>query len=322
MYTKQKAIEQMNNWGRQHKPFLFIIDFECNRPLLYPLDSVPDSIYYSVNGITNSNLQPVNSPFSFEANPIDFETYENSFQQVVKELNYGNSYLLNLTFPTPLKTSLGLKDVYARSKARYKLLLENQFVVFSPEPFVRIKEGTVSGYPMKGTIDAALPNAKEVLLNDPKELAEHATIVDLIRNDLSMVATDVRVTDYRYVEEVQTFKKKLLQVSSKVEGSLGKDYHEQLGSIMFELLPAGSISGAPKKKTVEIIKNNEPYSRGYFTGVFGIFDGTNLDSGVMIRFIENSNGHLVFKSGGGITAQSNARSEYKEMIDKVYVPFV
>lgn len=322
MYTKQKAIEQMNEWGRQHKPFLFIIDFECNRPLLYTLDSIPENIHYSINEVSNSKFQVQKKPFSFEVDPVNFEAYKESFTQVINELNYGNSYLLNLTFPTPLKTSLSLKDVFTRSKARYKLLVDNQFVVFSPEPFVQIKKDVISSFPMKGTIDAALPNAKEILLNDPKEQAEHATIVDLIRNDLSMVASNVKVTDYRYVEEVQTFKKKLLQVSSKIEGMLEADYFSKLGNIIFQLLPAGSISGAPKKKTVEVIKENEPYNRGYFTGIFGIFDGQNLDSGVMIRFIENINGKLVFKSGGGITAQSNAASEYQELIDKVYVPFI
>jgi len=84
-------------------------------------------------------------------------------------------------------------------------------------------------------------------------------------------------------------------------------------------LPAGSVSGAPKHKTLEIIKKAENYERGYFTGVCGYFDGKNLDSCVMIRFIEQKNG-LVFKSGGGITANSIAQNEYQELINKVYVP--
>ena len=85
------------------------------------------------------------------------------------------------------------------------------------------------------------------------------------------------------------------------------------------MLPAGSISGAPKKKTVEIITEAEGYDRGYYTGVFGCFDGENLDSAVMIRFIEKQeSGELLFKSGGGLTVYSDPDSEYREMIDKVY----
>jgi para-aminobenzoate synthetase component 1 len=92
-----------------------------------------------------------------------------------------------------------------------------------------------------------------------------------------------------------------------------------IGAIIFSLLPAGSISGAPKKKTVEKAEN---YPRNYFTGIFGIFDGNNLDSAVMIRFIENINDEFYFKSGGGITFMSNPESEYQEMINKVYVPII
>jgi para-aminobenzoate synthetase component 1 len=87
-------------------------------------------------------------------------------------------------------------------------------------------------------------------------------------------------------------------------------------------LPAGSISGAPKKKTVEIIKDAEGYERGYFTGIFGIFDGKDLDSSVMIRFIESIDSKLCYKSGGGITFMSKPELEYQEMIDKVYVPII
>jgi len=322
MNIKQKAIDQMNDWGGQQKPFLFIIDFELNRPLLYPLDEIPDNIIFDINGVRNIDYQVEDtSPFIFETTPVLFETYKNAFDQVVQELKYGNSYILNLTFPTQLSTNLNLKSIFNRSKARYKLLVDSKFVVFSPESFVKIENGLISSYPMKGTIDDSLPNAEQSLLANAKEQAEHATIVDLIRNDLSKVATNVKVIDYRYVEKVKTFNKTLLQVSSKIEGKLPANYKQQLGSIIFSLLPAGSISGAPKTKTLEIIKKAEKTPRTYFTGIIGIFDGKKLDSGVMIRFIELINENLVFRSGGGITAQSNASYEYKELLDKVYVPF-
>jgi para-aminobenzoate synthetase component 1 len=73
---------------------------------------------------------------------------------------------------------------------------------------------------------------------------------------------------------------------------------------------------------LKIIEEAEQYQRRFYTGIFGIFDGENLDSGVMIRFIENTNSGLVFKSGGGITAQSKANIEYQEMIDKIYIPLL
>jgi para-aminobenzoate synthetase component 1 len=88
-----------------------------------------------------------------------------------------------------------------------------------------------------------------------------------------------------------------------------------------KLLPAGSITGAPKPSTMKIIEEAEGYDRGYYTGVMGYFDGENFESAVMIRYIENIDGNLVFKSGGGITVLSNAEHEYQELIDKVYLPF-
>jgi para-aminobenzoate synthetase component 1 len=172
---------------------------------------------------------------------------------------------------------------------------------------------------MKGTIDASLPNAEELISNDVKEKAEHATIVDLIRNDLSMVANDVKVNRYRYLEEIATNDKRLLQVSSQISGSLSNDYQSDIGSIICQLLPAGSICGAPKESTLKIIEEVEGYKRGYYSGVFGFFDGQDLDSAVMIRFIEQINGNMYFKSGGGITMNSDPEKEYNELIDKVYV---
>jgi len=111
-----------------------------------------------------------------------------------------------------------------------------------------------------------------------------------------------------------------LQVSSKISGKLEKNWQKNLGDIITKLLPAGSITGTPKKKTVQIIKETEGYNRGFFTGVFGVFDGENLDSAVMIRFVEKQKNQLYYKSGGGITIDSDVQAEYHEMMEKVYVP--
>jgi para-aminobenzoate synthetase component 1 len=173
---------------------------------------------------------------------------------------------------------------------------------------------------MKGTMDANIRNAKQLILNDSKELAEHNTIVDLIRNDLSLVAHNVKVEKFRYLERIKTNQRDLWQVSSKITGQLPENYTENIGDIVIRMLPAGSICGAPKMKTVEIIKTAEQYERGYYTGIFGYFDGKNLDSCVLIRYIEKQNDNLVYKSGGGITFLSTAEKEYDEMLKKVYIP--
>ncbi len=174
---------------------------------------------------------------------------------------------------------------------------------------------------MKGTIDASLPNAKTKLLGDIKEIAEHTMVVDLLRNDLSIFAKDVKVNKFRYIDKINAGNKKLFQASSKISGTLDSSWHENIGTILSSLLPAGSITGCPKKKTIEILSDIENYDRDFYTGVFGVYDGKTLDSSVLIRFIQKEKDKLFYKSGGGITSDSNAFFEYQELLDKIYLPF-
>lgn len=314
-------IKQINQFGQQSIPFLLIIDFEIKRPIIYPIFNLPTDILFQTMIYKNSTITTkTTTDFRFKKFPVNFRIYKKAFDKIQDNIRVGNTYLLNLTFPTKIETNLSLKEIFLLSKAKYKLLFNDRFVVFSPETFIRIFGGKIYSYPMKGTIDANIPNAREVILNDVKETAEHNTIVDLIRNDLSIVSNNVTVEKYRYIDELVTNDKRLLQVSSVISGDLPENYKEILGDIIFSLLPAGSISGAPKKKTIRIIKDTESYERGYYTGIMGYFDGENFDSAVMIRFIEKKNECLIYKSGGGITYLSDPRSEYEELIQKVYVP--
>jgi para-aminobenzoate synthetase component I len=317
------AIETMNNLGKNKTPFLFVIDFEMKMPVVMKLSDVGNNILYKVDELKNFiGLPEKRSTLRFEKFPVSYDKYLVAFEKVMDNIRNGNTYLLNLTFPTKIETNFTLEEIFYFSNTKYRLLFENKFVVFSPESFVKISGNKIFSFPMKGTIDASIENAEEKLLCDEKELAEHNTIVDLIRNDLSILSKNVKVDKFRYVEEVRTSSKTLLQTSSLISGDLKNNYNEMIGTIIFSLLPAGSISGAPKKKTVEIIRETEMYSKNYFTGIFGIFDGINLDSAVMIRFIENIDGEFYFKSGGGITFMSKPELEYQEMIDKVYVPII
>jgi para-aminobenzoate synthetase component 1 len=322
MNAAKDIIKQMNEFGRQSEPFLFILDFELNNPVLLPIRNVnSEKICFDINGFSNLSVKnPLVSKADFQKFPVNPDQYRKAFDKVIDHILLGNTYLLNLTFKTKIKTNLTLKEIFDLSYAPCKLLYEDHFVVFSPEAFIRIEGNIISSYPMKGTIDAGLPDAANIILNDKKELAEHNTIVDLIRNDLSMVSKNVRVAKFRYIDKIKTHEKELLQTSSKICGDLPPDWKEHLGEILISMLPAGSISGAPKKKTVEIIKEVETYDREYFTGIFGYFDGKKLDSAVMIRFIEEIGKNLYFKSGGGITSFSICESEYREMVDKVYLP--
>lgn len=319
---KEMFIKQMNDLASKSIPFLFIIDFDISKPVIIDLLSVNNKeILYNINGFSNYLKEKTeHEKLVFKKFPISFDEYKKSFDIVSNNILKGNSYLVNLTKPTLIETNYNIKEIFYFCEAKYKLWFKDEFVVFSPETFIKIENGYIYSNPMKGTIDADIENAHEIILNDKKEIAEHNTIVDLIRNDLSIVARNVTVDKYRYVDKIKTNNKNLLQVSSQIKGELQDDYKKYLGEIIIKLLPAGSISGAPKKKTIEIIKEAENYNRNYYTGIFGYFDGNNLDSGVMIRYIENIENSLYFKSGGGITYQSEVYKEYQELIDKVYVP--
>ena len=116
-------------------------------------------------------------------------------------------------------------------------------------------------------------------------------------------------------------------MSSEISGEVKPEFQCKIGSLLQKILPAGSILGAPKPKTLEVILEAENYDRGFYTGIAGYFDGENLDSCVMIRYIENKKflslkekPNLVFKSGGGITHLSRLEDEYQEMKNKIYVP--
>ena len=309
--------DTINTLAKKKIPFLFVSDFRLENIHVIPLDELEAwDVEYSID----ENYTYTKHHHTLQKEPLSFELYQKKMAQVIEKIKSGETYLLNLTQATKVIPSASLQDIYKDVNAPYKLRYKDQFVCFSPEKFIQIKNNKIHTFPMKGTIDAALPNAAETILANEKEMAEHIMVVDLLRNDLSMVASDVRVQRFRYIDTIEAGAKKLLQVSSHISGDLGEKWQERLGSILQTLLPAGSISGTPKKSTLEIIDAIEGYERAYFSGVFGVFDGESFDSGVMIRFLEKTQEGYVYKSGGGITLESDAQSEYQELLDKVYLP--
>ena len=374
---KQEIIDKINQLASQDEPFLFVINYQGDKAFIRLLSDInPEECLFDFEGRGNlshvwketlkeeiseketwkeGTSEKEISETTWQIEPPLYEDYERSFNIVKSNIMAGNSYLTNLTCRVPVSSNLSLEEIFHRAKGKYKLLLRRKrnltpFVCFSPETFVRIKGGRIYSYPMKGTLDASLPNAEKQLMEDRKEAAEHATIVDLIRNDLSRVADDVRVDKYRYIDVLHTNKGDILQTSSEISGRLPEDYPHHLGEILDAQLPAGSITGAPKDKTMQIIHEAEGYDRGFYTGIMGIYDQGELNSAVMIRFIEEETSpvdfeadgeknfkakegkasegkepkasrKLYFKAGGGITSKSDCRKEYEEVIQKIYLPF-
>ena len=310
--------KKLNEWGAKKNPFVFLIDFEKKNSKAWRFEDCSKEFLFDFQGITNRE-NDLSSPknLKFKITPPNLIDYTNKYHKVINAIQKGETYLINLTTKGQIETNLSLEDLFNSAKSKYKILLKDHFVSFSPETFIQIKDGVIKTFPMKGTIDATSKNAQQILEDNEKEKAEHATIVDLLRNDLSEFAKKVRVEKFRYYEEIKANNKTVGQMSSEISGELPMDYQSRIGDIIYHLTPAGSISGAPKPKTLELIKEIEQECRSFYTGIAGYFDGNNLDSCVLIRYLEKDG---TYRCGGGVTSKSKLKEEYEELIQNMYVP--
>ena len=187
----------------------------------------------------------------------------------------------------------------------------------SPEAQIIINNGKAVVHPIAGTfkrsgdetVDAAMT---QKLLEDPKENAEHVMLVDLARNDLSRVCTEVRVKEYRQVH----YYSHVIHLVSEVEGKVAE------GANPFHLIaktfPAGTLSGAPKFKAMQLIDAIEPTKRSYYGGCIGFvgFDGT-CNQAIMIRTFLSRENTLTYQAGAGVVAASVPESELQEVNNKL-----
>lgn len=310
-------VEKINNFSKHGIPFITICDFSMDECIVCELgDAQKKGIFFEFGCLEGYEKGLSIKKAKLLKEPPPFDEYRKKFDFIIDEIKNGNVYLLNLCCKSEIKTDLSLEEIYRYAKAPFKLYLKDRFVSFTPEPFVSIKGDRITTNPMKGTINANIKNAKELLLGSEKELAEHVMIVDLLRNDLGRVARGIKVDEFRYVERVND----ILQSSSKISGKLNMPLKGNLGDILAALLPAGSISGTPKISALNIIKKVEGFERGFFSGVCGVYDGEEFRSFVLIRFVEQEGDKLYYKSGGGITLDSDVLGEYNEMCEKIYFP--
>ncbi|MEP1032045.1 anthranilate synthase component I family protein [Ekhidna sp.] len=187
----------------------------------------------------------------------------------------------------------------------------------SPEAQIVLHDQKAEIHPIAGTFkrtgnDKADSELAEKLLKDPKEDSEHVMLVDLARNDLSRSCDDVKVETYK---EVQYYSH-VIHLVSKVSGKIknGASYMD----IVAETFPAGTLSGAPKIRAMEIIEENENAPRGFYGGAVGFMDFKgNFNHAIMIRSFLSRNNILKFQAGAGVVAQSKPESELQEVYNKV-----
>jgi len=188
----------------------------------------------------------------------------------------------------------------------------------SPEIMVRVRGGTVTIHPIAGTRKRGKTAAEdkelaEGLLNDPKERAEHLMLLDLARNDVGRVAEigSVTVTDQFSIE----YYSHVMHIVSNVEGRLRSDLDPL--DALFAGFPAGTVSGAPKIRAMEIIDELEPVSRGFYGGCIGYLDGSgDVDTCIALRTALVKDGKIYMQAGAGVVADSDPESEYQECCNK------
>ncbi|MBN2349277.1 MAG: anthranilate synthase component I family protein [Bacteroidales bacterium] len=187
----------------------------------------------------------------------------------------------------------------------------------SPEAQLKIENGKAYINPIAGTFKRTGDDEKDKQLarelsTDIKENAEHVMLVDLARNDLSRHATDVKVESYREIQ----FYSHVLHMVSTVSGKLEKDANSV--DLMMATFPAGTLSGAPKYKAMELIDTYENQSRGYYGGAIGLlgFEG-NFNHAIMIRTFLSKNNTLFYQAGAGIVSVSKEESELQEVNNKL-----
>ena len=191
-------------------------------------------------------------------------------------------------------------------------------IASSPEPLIKVEQNKVLTRPIAGTRPRGLDEEEDIrlekeLLNDEKERAEHIMLLDLGRNDLGAVCRPgtVNVDDFMFIERYSH----VMHIVSQVSGEIAKN--KDIFDILRAAFPAGTVSGAPKIRAMEIIDELESTRRGPYAGVFGYFSFTgNLDTGITIRTIVVKDGNAYVQAGAGIVADSVPELEYDETVNK------
>jgi para-aminobenzoate synthetase component 1 len=275
---------------------------------------------------TESSWKP--PPFRVLSEPTSSFTraeYAQAFRRVQKHIREGDCYQVNLTQRFRARASgdawhayLKLQEINPAPFAAYLDLPDGKVLCSSPELFLRVIGGRVSTKPIKGTRPRSSDPSRDRELADAlraasKDRAENVMIVDLLRNDLgkSCVPGSIRADELFDVESFAS----VHHLVSTVKGRLAPD--KDALDLLAGCFPGGSITGAPKLRSMEIIEALEPYRRGVYCGAIGYvgFDG-DMEVNIAIRTLVQHGEFIYAWAGGGVVADSEVGAEYQESLDK------
>lgn len=298
----------------------YISSLGINKKSKESIKSIKDKIE---NGMVEFSIN-LDSNTEFSSNFTKKE-YMESVSKLKNYIEEGHTYIANMTQrfqcdynDDPFNTYSSLRSINKAPFSAYLNLEDFQIISSSPERFLKVYKNCVETRPIKGTRprgenEEENNKNKEELLNSEKDKSELLMIVDLERNDLSKVCKpfSVEVTELFKLEEYAT----VFHLVSTVVGEL----KEEVSSVkcIRECFPGGSITGAPKIRSMEIIEELEGIRRGIYTGAIGYFDFRgNCDFNIVIRTILTKDNKAYFGVGGGITIESEEEMEYDETLDK------
>lgn len=273
------------------------------------------------NSKNDSSKLSTNSGFEFLCNSITKSDYDTAIQIIRRNIESGNTYQVNYTFKqyyrytdSPIALYNQLKNNQPTSYLAYLQTPFNHILSCSPECFFQIQDSVLQTKPMKGTVKRGLwyeqdQHYKTWLLNDEKNRAENAMIVDLMRNDMTPLSEPGTVNPV-HLFQVESYTR-LHQLTSTIQSRIKSPFH--LHELFSRLFPCGSITGAPKLATMKIIRELETKARGIYTGSIGYFSPQrNACFNVAIRTLQMKNGHAELGIGGGITYDSLDTHEFEE----------
>ncbi|MCP5357326.1 MAG: aminodeoxychorismate synthase component I [Pseudomonadales bacterium] len=305
-----------------------IVDHQARQSRLLALPQCSDDNWKQVQQCLSAPLQET-PPFELEAPfraNFTQQEYADAFARIQDYIHAGDCYQVNLAqrfashyAGNPLTAWLRLRTHVHSPFAAYMEAGDETLLSFSPERFLRVRDGQVLTQPIKGTRRRAEDPTEDralaaALLSSPKDRAENLMIVDLLRNDLgTLCATgSVKVEQLFELQSFSNVHHLVSTISARLDAA-----HTAL-ALLGNCFPGGSITGAPKKRAMEIIEELEPDSRQAYCGTFfhAGFNGS-LDSSILIRSLVCRDSEVFCWGGGGIVADSECAQEYQECYDKI-----